>query len=508
MQGQEKKKVVMLLPQPGPGNISPGAPLTLLGVSSLIDRKRFDVKIFATTPKYDYIERVKKHLDGAVCFAVSSLTGYQIKSAIDAIKEVKRKRPGLPIVWGGWHASILPEQTLQSEYADIVVIGQGERTMKELVERLAAGKSLHGLPGIYFKDRDGKIVKNEPRDFEDINNFPRMPFDLINVEDFIVELDGMRALSYMSSQGCPFNCAFCADPLVYRRRWFGLKSKRVGTEIEALAKRYGVELFLIIDENFFVDKNRVKEISREILKRKLRIHWGRVNGRTKQLADLPEETWRLMKKSGCKDLLVGAESGLQEGLDLINKMVTVEDTQRLIELARRYNIEITPSLMVGLPFDAYKNAKKEKEKMRIAEKELDAILDLLDKCYPTKDYFEILLFIYTPYPGNPLFEKSKALGFRPPKRLEEWSNFDIVQQNLPWYPAKMYGRVQHLMEFIFPYACDKYLLRHTKRFKLVHMLFHRTALFRWKHRFYAFPIEHKALRFFKGIRDRLRKQQH
>jgi radical SAM superfamily enzyme YgiQ (UPF0313 family) len=506
MQGKSKKKVVFLLPQPGPSNNNPGLPLTLLSTASLIDRKRFEVRVFAATPKYDYMERIKRNLDNALCFAVSCLTGYQIKSAIEAIREVKKIKPLLPVVWGGWHASILPEQTLKSKYADIVVIGQGERTMAELVERLASGKSLRGLRGAWFKE-EGKIVKNPHRPFEDPNNFPGIAFDLVNVEDFVLERDGMRAISYVTSQGCPFDCGFCAEPLVYNRRWFGLSPTRVVSDMEYLAKKHAVQLFLIADDNFFVDRGRVKEICSEIIRRRLNIKWGRVNGRTGQLVNLGEDVWRLMKKSGCTDLLIGAESGLQEGLDLINKMTTVEETVKLVELARKHGIEIAPSLMVGLPYDSYKKAKTLEGKKRIAEAELNAILDMLDRAYPTKDYFEILLFVFTPYPGNPLFEKSLSLGFKAPARLEEWAHFDIVQQNLPWLPSSIYAVVQQLMEFVFPYACNRYMQRHSRHFKAVHWAFHHTASFRWKHRFFAFPIEHKALRLFRRARALLRSWQ-
>ncbi len=496
----QKRKVLMLLPQPDPYNTGPRFPLTLLAVASLIDRKRFDVRVYSATQKYDYMERIMRNLDNAVCLAVSSLTGSQIRSAIEAVKEVKKVNPKLPIVWGGWHASILPEQTLQSKYADVVVVGQGEKTMPELVEALALKKSLAGIKGIYFKDKNGKIVKNRPRPFEDINNFPRMSFDLINIDDFVLERNGIRSISIMTSQGCPFKCEFCADPLVYNRRWSGLKPKRVVDEMQFLKEKYNIGNFYIIDENFFVDMNRVKEMCKEIIKRKLNITWGRVNGRTKQLADMDEENWALVKQSGCTDLLVGAESGLQEGLDLTNKMTSLEDTTRLIALARKHGVEITPSLMVGLPFASYTKAKTAKARKAIAERELNAILDLLDKCYPTKDYFEILLFVYTPYPGNPMFEKSIKLGFKPPNKLQEWVYFDIVQQNLPWLPDSIYSKTKQLLDFVFPYACNSYMQRHSPYFKPVHILFHWTALFRWKHRFFSFPLEHKTILLFRWLR--------
>tara|TARA_Y100000310_G_C20702483_1_gene831182 strand:- start:6694 stop:8205 length:1512 start_codon:yes stop_codon:yes gene_type:complete len=501
----EKKKVVVFLPKPHKHDYHHAMPLSVLSTTSLIDRSKFDVQVFSATDRYDFESRLLKHAKDAVCFSVSCLTGYQIQNAIDMIQKVRKANPKLPIIWGGWHASILPQQTLESKYADIVVIGQGERTFAELTERLASGKSLRGLQGIAYKDQNKKIVFNKPRPFEDPNNFPPLPVDLINVEDFIDDRDELRELVYITSQGCPFDCGFCAEPLVFKRMWKGLSAKRVGEDLQKLVKKHDVGFVTFSDDNFFVSEKRVQEICKEIIKRNLNIKWGRVNGRTRQLINMKKETWELMRKSGCADILVGAESGMQEGLDLINKMTSIEDTVKLIELAREYDIEITPSLMVGLPFPSYKQAKSEAERNAITEKELNAILDMLDQAYPTKDYFEVLLFVFTPYPGNPLFQKSIDLGFKPPKKLEEWAFFDIEQQNLPWISDELYGKVQQLMDFIFPYSCNKYLQRHAKGLKPIHWIFHKTALFRWKHRFFAFPIEHKLLMLFRNVRSILRR---
>ena len=110
------------------------------------------------------------------------------------------------------------------------------------------------------------------------------------------------------------------------------------------------------------------------------------------------------------------------------------------------------------------------------------------------------MFVYTPYPGNPLFETSKKCGFKSPGSLEEWANFEIVANNVPWVSKKNYAIAQQLMDFIFPYACDYYKKKHIKQLGLLHKVFHETALWRWKNRFFAFPVEHKMLGFFRWAR--------
>ena len=107
-----------------------------------------------------------------------------------------------------------------------------------------------------------------------------------------------------------------------------------------------------------------------------------------------------------------------------------------------------------------------------------------------------------------MFEISVASGFEPPTSLEGWADFEIVKNNLPWLPKDIFGVVQELMDFVFPYACDTYNKKHIKKFKLLQKLFHKTALWRWENRFFAFPLEHKLLLLYRKMRgSRMKEEQ-
>ena len=99
----------------------------------------------------------------ALVLGITVLTGDPIRDALRASREVKQSRPDLPIVWGGWHPSLFPQQTLDEKSVDVTVQGQGELTFRELVERFAAGKGLRDLQGIHYRDADGCRVANPPR---------------------------------------------------------------------------------------------------------------------------------------------------------------------------------------------------------------------------------------------------------------------------------------------------------------------------------------------------------
>ncbi|MDD5163042.1 MAG: radical SAM protein [Candidatus ainarchaeum sp.] len=422
------------MPRPSEHGYYLGLPLALMEICSLVDKKKFSIKIISANPNSDYEKEIRNAIDeNTLLFGVSSMTGYQIKSAIGAIKIARKKNPFIPVVWGGYHCSLLPEETLKSEFADIVVVGQGQRPFAELVEALLEKKSLGAIKGIAYKNR-GKITINPCREPEDVNNFPDIDFSLVDVEKHVIPVEGKRYINLCTSYGCPHRCSFCVEPVLSKRKWFGLKPERVLKQMEFLAEKHNIEFFGFNDSNFFVDKERIKKICAGLIKKKLKIQWGDANGRTKQLLMYDEKLWSLMEKSGCKSILIGAEGGSQEILDLIDKDTSPEETVKLAETTRRHNIDVVFSLMAGIPrFPDYLNKKKADEGVK---KEIFDIMKMLEKSLPEKKYHAILLFVYTPYPGNPLFETSKKLGFKEPKTLEEWADFEIVANNVPWVSKK------------------------------------------------------------------------
>ncbi len=494
-----KKKIVMFHPMPVESAYFGGLPLALMKTASMLDRNKFSIHIVKATDKFDYKKKIATLCKDALCFTVSSMTGYQIENNIDVIKLVKKANPKIPIIWGGYHPSILPEETLKSKWCDAVVIGQGERTFLELCEALAAGKNLEGIKGIGYKDKNGKIIMNEFRMFENMNNFPQIPFDLVNVGDNVYMQDGKRTINYVTSMGCPFRCGFCAEPMVSKRRWSGLKPETVVKDLEFLVHNYGVEHFVFPDNNFFVDPERVRGICNLIIEKKLNITWSNANGRTKQLLMFDNELWKLIEKSGCRNILIGAESGMQEILDLIHKDASVDDTINIVKVAKKHNIKLTFSLMIGFPRE---KRRTKKEILADLRTELKYLLNLIDKCYPERDYYEVFLFVYTPYPGNDLFELAKRDGFTPPNTLEGWASFDTSFNNLPWMPEEFYGIVSHLMDFVFPYAAIDWKTKHTEKFQLIQTIFHKTARWRLKTRFFGIPIENIILQQWRKMKSK------
>lgn len=494
-----KKGIVVFNPKAGYDSYWHRAPLGALAAVSMLDQDKYDIKVISSYVGRDPIADVLKHVNKlTLCLGISSLTGHQIKEGLAVAKAVREKNPFVKIIWGGFHPSILPKETLENEYVDAVVIGQGPKSFKEIVEHIEAKKSLKGIKGIMFKE-NGEVIDNSRREFEQLDNFPPIPYNLIDMEKAIQPCElpkSNRLINYFSSMGCPYNCRFCAELKFSNKRWVSLSAEKVIEDIAKLVKEYNIDGVEVLDNNFFVDKERVRKICKGIIAKKLNVGWGNAEGRVRDMLTFEDEIWKLMKESGCKSILIGAESGSQKILDMINKGLTPEEILRLTKKAKEYDIQINFSFMTGLPPTSMKTAKKE-----VAE-EFNATLDLIEKVLEIRNDNNILLFVYCPYPGNELYEKSIEYGMNAPKSLEEWSNFEFENKLTPWVTKSFVNKVAMMRDFIFPYISDLYAERHSRQFRHIHTLFHHTSKWRFKHRFFALPVEYWAFRGFKWIRQK------
>lgn len=487
-----KKKVVLFCPRSTLEARHVGVPLSLLAIGTPPAAAGYAVKIVDGNINDRFLDELDQHLADALCVGITSMTGPQITSGLVAAKFIKAHYPQVPIVWGGFHPTILPQQTLEHPAVDIVVIGQGEVTFLELVERLSRKETLEGLPGIGYK-QSGQIVLNPLRPAVDMSTFLPMNYDLVDdINAYIVKTDyADRTLDYLTSYGCPYGCRFCAEVFVSKRRWNALAPQRVLDDIEQLVRRYRINGLRIADNSFFVDRQRTRAICQGLLERNLDITWGNVNGRTDNLVQYDEPTWELMQRSGLRDILIGAESGSQEVLDFIDKGATVEDTLRLKEICSKYGISLFVSTMIGLP---YKGPEESRKNVR---RDLYSILDLLEQLRAIDNRHYVAIFIYTPFPGTPMYELSIKYGVKEPKSLEEWGQINLNTTHLPWVPRNYEKILEHITQFILLYINVFYKKYEHSRFRFFHRIFYHTARFRLRHRFFALPVEHTILKLYR-----------
>ncbi|MGB0369586.1 MAG: B12-binding domain-containing radical SAM protein, partial [Flavobacteriales bacterium] len=193
-------------------------PLALLAISSSLDASKYEVVIIDGRLESNPLKAVEEQVKDAAVFGVTVLTGSPLSDALSMSRYVKSEHPDVTVVWGGWHTSLFPTETLEQESSvDVTVQGQGEITFAEIVDAVCAGNGLGGVKGCSYRS-NGEVVKNPPRAMEDMNDLPQVNYNLIDVERYYRKKDN-KQLDYISSTGCFFRCSFCADPFVYKRSW-------------------------------------------------------------------------------------------------------------------------------------------------------------------------------------------------------------------------------------------------------------------------------------------------
>ena len=215
-----------------------------------------------------------------------------------------------------------------------------------------------------------------------------------------------------------------------------------------------------------------------------------------------------MAKSGLHYVLIGAESGWQEMLDFIKKDAKVEDTIEWAEKAKKFGIKGIFSFFIGVPW-AGKDWDKTKE---LVWKEYNLTIELIDKLAKMDRRHRIILSYFTPYPGAPLYYQALDAGFRPPDSLEAWGETALELPMTPWIPNELLGRVEFLTTYIFVFLDSESYGWVTERaknkiikriFKFSWKIFEKIALFRWKHKFFKFPIDFWIYRWVKNNSGRL-----
>jgi len=447
-------------------------PLALLAIGSYLDPDKYRVIIIDGRLEENPLEKIYCELQNAVCFAVTVLTGNPIKDALHMSRAVKDKFPKMPVIWGGWHPSLFVTETLEEPCVDIVVKGQGEVSFEELLRRLLGEETLSGLEGISYKE-NGIIKTNPDRHLTDINSFPAFNYELIDVKGYM-KLSGKNQIDYISSQGCRFRCAFCADPVMYNRGWHGYTASRIGEEIGKLWKKYQFAHIHFQDETFFTNKRRVQEVAREFINRKLPVTWFGTM-RADQGVRLDDETWQLCKRSGLKKIMIGMEAGTQEMLDWMQKDIKLEHIFETAEKCVRYNIAIIFSIIVGFPGET-------------AESILQT-LEVVKKLRKMSGNFSMSIYYYKPYPGNKIADELSAKGYQFPVGLAEWSDFDYVDSGKSDWLTN--AQIKHIERFKF------YEQLAWSRPTIPKFVLQKIAKWRCEKNIYKFPVEKNIIRFLK-----------
>lgn len=301
----------------------------------------------------------------------------------------RAKQAGLLVVMGGYHATFMDREILETGYVDVVVRGEGEKSFTDLAAALESAAPLTNLEkvkGISFI-HNGKYYRNEDAEF--IDNLDELPFparDLFEMQKYKNHLAERPLASLITSRGCPFNCHFCASTRFGGRKWRFRSAKNIADEMELLYHDYGYRAFAFLDDNFTTGKNRVMQLADEIEGRKMTdILWWCFSRVDKLLNN--EDMVRRMAETGAYMIFMGLESIDEDTLDHYGKKISNRQQADAVKLLRKYCIKVHGSFIVGDPAETREQISKTVEwAMKLNPESLQ-------------------LSILTPYPGTMLYDK-------------------------------------------------------------------------------------------------------
>src|SRR5262245_26335740 len=450
------------------------APLGILAVSTPLLRAGYQVKIIDSTITPNFQKRVIEELKDALCLAVSLVTGPMIRETVQMATEVKRVYPSMPVILGGWHPSLLPDQTLAAEFVDTVVVGQGEDALLEVVQHIAAGESLEGIAGVGYKV-DGRITFNPRRELRPLAEMPPKAYHLADFDAY-QRVCGRRWAMYTSSLACPYNCGYCTNDGVYGRKWNALEPLQVVEEATDLVRRYNLELLVIVEDNFLIDRERAVGIAEGLVRSGVKFDWS-IQASTNLVVRLSVDELKLLKRAGLSQISQGADTGSPKMMHLMNK--DFQDLETIYLAAEKLTAAgIRPSfnLIFGYP------GETEKER-----RESTALMMNICRRYPGAEFWTN---IFTPYPGSPIMQRAFELGIEVPKTLAGWADFFPRYTVLPWLKGSEHQRVQNMREYMrvafHRVPIGKYRVPALNR--VLYRLISGPARWRLDHHVYSFPV--------------------
>ena len=308
--------------------------------------------------------------------------GCNFQCVVRAAEVIRRRRPDLPLLLGGPHASILHEQILSSfSTFDIVFRHEAEETLLPALERLGTS-DLSGIPGVSFRDKDGRVVCNPGKPtVEDLDELPMPAFDVYPIGEL-----GLSNIRIEAGRGCPFSCRFCSTASFFGRTYRLKSPERLLSEMRLLRDAYGHTDFQLNHDLFTVDKRKVHAFCDAV--RGEGFHW-----RCSARADcVDEQLIEAMASAGCQHIYFGIETGSQRMQRVADKRLDLALVEPVLDVTSRLGMASTTSFITGFP-----------EEELVDQEET---LDLLGRLHHRADDLNLgQLYLLTPEPGTYLIQR-------------------------------------------------------------------------------------------------------
>jgi len=443
--------------------MKPYAPLGILYVSAYLERKGFSNEVFDTT--FSTMQKMRDYLlefkPDVVAIYVNLMTKLNV---LEIIKFIKLNLHHTKIVLGGPEIRYNANDFLNFG-ADYLVIGEGEETSLELMIALNEKRydDIKNIPGLGFKNQNNEIVFTTEREkLKEVDSLPFPGRDKINLQLYLnawKERHGENAISISTMRGCPYTCKWCSRAvygLSYRRR----SPENVCDELELIQKEYNPDTLWFVDDVFTISHKWLNEFNETLKQRNLKIKFECITRADR----MNEEVIKLLKDAGCFRVWIGAESGSQKVIDLMDRRVDVDQVRQMIKLTQNNGIQAGTFIMLGYPGET--------------EDDIEETIRHLKESNP--EYFTIT--VAYPIKGTELFAEVEAVQ----TNNFNWdSNSDRDREFKRTYNRKYYDfavrRVTNEVNYNKMILNNKYLSKSTLAYKTksfaakLGMLYYRIA---------------------------------
>jgi radical SAM superfamily enzyme YgiQ (UPF0313 family) len=471
-------------------------PLELMQVAGAALQRGWTVELIDAMIEPNPVERVLAACEDAAVYCSSCILGYQVYDGVLVSNAVRERYPGLPIWWGGWFPSAVPELFLTGASADAVCIGQGEVTFGQMLDALQAGEPLDDIKGLALL-RDDHVVFTPRQAIVGYEVTGVTPFETIDLQRYYAEQRrqceverspsgrGIRhrfpdppgrsaypAISYYSSYGCPEPCTFCNSPGITERRYKMLSAEQILDHVEQIMRKDPFVGLRFQDANFGVSHKRTHDFSKGLIERGLDVVWH-TTIEIKQINQYSDETLDLMRDSGLYIVTTGIESASWEMQQAVGKRIKPGESLKAVAKLDERGIVAGCSYIIGYPGES-------EESMRATLEEARAIKN-------TFQHASVDVFPYRPIPGAELWQAAIDAGYQPPATAEQWGRmFEYKVDSWKGTIPQSVERDWSVFNFLAPWVDG-----HVKASGLTKRVLVQAARWRMRTGCFTLPIEFK-----------------
>ena len=380
----------------------------------------------------------------------------QVKQAWRTAKAIKEVHDCL-IVLGGPHVSVLPEESCEKPFVDVVVRGEGEETWVDVCNRLetylkdqpvyhteafmhAENEIFKDCQGVSYKTSDGQIHNNPDRTpIADLDSLPWPAYHhfkmdrYTNLQPATDHVDGARSFSILTSRGCPYRCTFCSQSIM-PIKWRSRSAESVLAEWRHLVEELGAQEIGVLDDSANIRVKRLEEIATLLIENQLNhVPWIFVNGIRANLAS--KELLTLLKQAGLKRTAFGVETGDPEILKSIDKKIDLDTIRQAFKNAKEIGLETIAFMILGLPGETRQTMQNS--------------INFAIEIDPMIANFSMM----TPYPGTKVYEIVKRQGRF---LINDWEDYVFFEQQARYEMGEM---TAELVEEMYRKAYRQFYLR-------------------------------------------------